>query len=121
MKPEIQALMRKAGLVGGEESEEGSSPLSQKLKALGYGVEETLESMVSVAQGSGNETLRYKAITDIAKMHGVLKEQVQTQMPSFTIVLNDPFATAQEAGPTVNPIFLPRQLKNKETESEPAN
>lgn len=109
MRPEIQAVLRQAGLKKDNGSEENeSSTLSEKLSQAGMSLNESLEQLVHVVQNSANESLRLSALDRVLKIHGALKETAP-QAPSFTIVI-------QESGGVdnkiqgVNPILLPRQL-----------
>ena len=116
MKPEIQAILRKAGLAGPIENAAGPEGESQPrgrvteiLDRAGLSLDETIELLAQQVMGGTNEALRHKSLETVLKMHGVLKDTaVAAQMPSFTIVIQD----AGHEAPLVNPILLPRQLHN---------
>lgn len=113
MMPEVQAILRKVGIdkTAAPAAEAGS--LAEKLIAAGLDLDTVLENLATVANGSGNEALRLSATRDALKMHGALKESAaSTQMPSFTIIINDKQAEAVQVQGE-NPIFLPRQLLAK--------
>src|SRR5947207_13721891 len=120
MKPEIQRILRKAGL---EKSGEDAAPVGQLLEDAGLGLSETIQNLAEIANSSGNEALRMKANETALKMHGALKEQPSAVFPSFTLVISDPFAQGRvvaEVAGGENPIFLPRQLLSQlEKEKNP--
>lgn len=111
MKPEIQKVLRAAGLA--KEASNPDTPLSEKLDAAGLSVDELLEELAHLAKNSGNEALRLKAVETSLKAHGALKDSAP-QVPSFTIVIQDSGgqlpSQSPETNSTVNPILLPRQL-----------
>lgn len=120
MKPEVQAILRKSGVIkephpclGDPES------IQEKLTAAGLGLDDILENLAGIANSSGNEALRLSATRDALKMHGVLKEnQPAAAMPSFTIIINDKEGAAVSQIQGENPIFLPRQLLKQLSVSE---
>lgn len=114
IRPEIQQVLRSAGLLPSEEksSRGNSSTLVEKLDAAGIGLDETLEQLAFVAKESGNESLRVRCLETILKAHGALKESAPA-IPSFTIVINgSPSSSVESANipQGINPILLPRQL-----------
>jgi hypothetical protein len=112
IRPEIQQVLRSAGLLSEEKPKGISSSLTEKLDAAGIGLDETLEQLAFVAKESGNESLRVRCLETILKAHGALKESAPA-IPSFTIVINgSPSSSVESTGlPNgVNPILLPRQL-----------
>lgn len=124
IRPEIQNILRAAGLAP-EATQSDTRPLSEKLDAAGLSLSETLEELASLARNSNNESLRAKVLTDIARMHGALKDTAPAP-PSFTIVIQENsslqspessvYPTSQQAAgvpSNVNPILLPRQLLNQ--------
>lgn len=122
IRPEIQQVLREAGLAPSRktenrEAEPGS--VSAKLEAAGLGLDETLERYADLACNTSNEVLRKNALDTILKMHGALKEAAAAP-PSFTIVIQ---SSGEASAPLVagtNPILLPRQLLKelKTTEAE---
>jgi hypothetical protein len=115
IRPEIQNMLRKAGL-GPEVKTPGSEgSLSEKLDAAGLSLEETLEHLAFIAKESGNETLRFNCLKAVAQMHGALKETAPAP-PSFTIVIQGdqlshlPSSVPDGIPQGINPILLPRQL-----------
>ena len=128
MRPEVQAVLRKCGLDKGPAAVGEDSTLSEQLSAAGLDLSTVLENLASVANNSGNEALRLSATRDALKMHGALREQpaAASQMPSFTIIINDKGGAAAELVQGENPIFLPRQLLSQldpaaKRQSETAN
>lgn len=113
ISPEIQAVLREAGLLesAGDKNKKDSRPLSEKLDAAGLGLDETLEELAIVVKGTGNESLRVRCLETVLKAHGALKE-TPTASPSFTIVINGapPLNPNLQIPTGVNPILLPRQL-----------
>ena len=106
MKPEIQEVLRAAGLA--KDQPKTDAPLTEKLNAAGLGLSETLDEIASIVKGSGNEALRFRALETVLKAHGALKESIPPP-PSFTIVIQDTLPNPSQT-PSVNPILLPRQL-----------
>jgi hypothetical protein len=110
IRPEIQQVLRSAGLLGEEKTSSSKGTLAEKLEAAGIGLDETLEQLAFVAKESGNESLRVRCLETILKAHGALKETTAAP-PSFTIVINGSTPTESPNIPQgVNPILLPRQL-----------
>lgn len=118
MRPEIQAVLRSSGLDAVGKAAAEKAPLSDLLESVGLGLEKTLENLAETANSSANESLRIRANETALKMHGALKETVQTQMPSFTIVINDSYGPPagqiiSQSSTDINPILMPRQLHAK--------
>ncbi len=117
MRPEVQEVLRAAGLApGATKSDERT--LSDKLDAAGLSLEETLEQIAQIINSTGNDALRMRAAETVLKAHGALKETAPAP-PSFTIVIQESLGNGQIAKPLagatnlpegVNPICLPRQL-----------
>jgi len=118
INPEIQELLRQAGLQEpGKVSKDGRT-VGEKLDAAGLSLDETLEELHFVVKNSGNEALRVRCLETIMKAHGALKESAPAP-PSFTIIIQENSAiqnptstpaTNQQTLKGVNPILLPRQL-----------
>ena len=111
MKPEVQQILREAGL-SKESSRTSESPISDQLDAAGLSKENVLEELEQIARHSSNEALRLRALETALKAHGALKESAP-QTPSFTIVIqNGPSSDSSTSSlpSSVNPILLPRQL-----------
>ncbi len=109
MRPEIQDVLRKAGLAP-EKKVASDSPLDQQLEEAGLGLSEVLERYSYIIENTANETLKKSALDTVLKMHGALKETAPAP-PSFTIVITGGSDAKTVDG--VNPILLPRQLLNK--------
>jgi hypothetical protein len=115
IKPEIQDVLRSAGLLGPQKPRSSETSLNEKLDAAGLSLEDTLEQLAFVAKESGNEALRVRCLETVLKAHGALKESAPA-VPSFTIIINSNSTSdskeTQLAGVPegVNPILLPRQL-----------
>ena len=60
MRPEIQQILRTAGLVKESESKPNQS-LSDRLNAAGLSLDELLEELSLVAKTSGNDGLKLRA------------------------------------------------------------
>jgi hypothetical protein len=123
MKPEIQQLLRNAGVIP-ESRTLGSNEnsLTDKLDAAGLSLEETLDELANLAKRSGNEGIRLRALESSLKAHGALKETTPP-IPSFTIIIQpSSSSTPQQQSsfipPGVNPILLPRQLLTQLVELE---
>jgi len=119
MRPEVQKVLRSAGLIA-EKQAESDSPISEKLDAAGLSLENTFEGLSQIALSSGNEALRLRALETSLKAHGALKE-IAPPIPSFTIIIQ-PSATGSSSSVAgipvgVNPILLPRQLLKSLAES----
>jgi hypothetical protein len=119
MRPEIQAVLRQAGLKKDRvnENPDGEGTLSDRLSQAGMSLDEGLEQLVHVAQNSANESLRLSALDRVLKIHGALKETAP-QAPSFTIVIQEGGGAIDNKIQGVNPILLPRQLLKQLDEQE---
>lgn len=114
MSPGIQAALRKAGVEKSPATVEETS-ITDRLENAGLSLENTLGNLATIANGTGNEGLRLRANETALKLHGALKEATVSQIPSFTLVINDPGSAGQGG---INPIFLPRQLLNQMKDRE---
>ncbi len=117
MRPEVQEVLRAAGLAPGATSKD-TRPLTEKLDAAGLSLDETLEELAIILKSTGNDSLRLRAAETVLKAHGALKES-QPAAPSFTIVIQESLGNGALVQPLpgvenipngVNPILLPRQL-----------
>ena len=106
IKPEIQNLLRKAGLA--PEQSKIDQTLVEKLDCAGLDLDSVLEELNTLAKSSGNEALRLRALETALKAHGALKDSAPA-IPSFTIIIQDGASKSSEST-QVNPILLPRQL-----------
>jgi hypothetical protein len=109
IRPEIQQVLRNAGLLGEEKSKSGGRSLTDRLDDAGLGLDDTLEQLAFVAKESGNEALRVRCLETILKAHGALKESAPAA-PSFTLVINGSPSDSANIPQGINPILLPRQL-----------
>ena len=107
IKPEIQNLLRKAGLA--PEQSKIDQTLVEKLDCAGLDLDSVLEELNILAKSSGNEALRLRALETALKAHGALKDSAPA-IPSFTIIIQDGASAHETTNPQVNPILLPRQL-----------
>lgn len=111
MRPEVQEMMRNAGLVDGQKiSAPAEDTIAAKLERAGLGLEEVLLNLAQTANNSANEGLKVRANETALKLHGALKETAAPSVPAFTIIINDSASKPVEIHEGVNPIFLPRQL-----------
>ncbi len=66
IRPEVQQILREAGLLPEEKSKKSSDkPLSERLDAAGLSLDETLEELAIVAKTSGNEALRIRCLETV--------------------------------------------------------
>lgn len=131
IKPEIQKVLRDAGLLKKSSTEESAPELTlqDRFEAAGFGVQDTIEELVGIAKNSGNEGIRLRAIEASLKVQGMLKEKDVQALPSFTIVIQPPATGSSESllnlhpglPQGVNPILLPRQLLNQYESSKKEN
>lgn len=118
MKPEIQKVLRAAGLAPSQDNK--GDTVSEKLANNGMSLDESVEELVKIIMSGGNENIRFNALRDALKMHGALKESAP-QAPSFTIVIQEG-SNDNRSVQGVNPILLPRQLlKTLQNEDEGLN
>lgn len=118
MKPEVQKVLRAAGLAPEATKADGRT-VSEQLDAVGLSMAETLEELAIVAKSSGNDALRLRALETALKAHGALKESAPSA-PSFTIVIQEAVGNNSTSPSSselnlnlpnnINPILLPRQL-----------
>jgi len=111
MKPEIQEVLRKAGLSKDSKSE---NTLSQQLDSAGLSLDVAFETLYDLTR-SNSENTRARAAETVLKLHGVMKETTQAA-PTFTIVIQEsPQNPASTPLPSfvpqgINPVLLPRPL-----------
>lgn len=104
MRPEIQAVLRASGLDKSQTPPEGSeNAFSEKLNRAGLSQDQIAEGLSELARGSGNDSLRLRALETAMRAQGVLKETAQVQIPSFTIIIQ------QSSTDKSNDILFPRQ------------
>lgn len=99
VRPEIQKVLREIGL----EKAETPGSASERLSAAGLSLDRVAENLQDLAS-SGNEAVRLKATEMALKVHGALKEQPTSSIPTFNIIIT---GSSQES--SVNPIVFPRQ------------
>lgn len=99
IRPEVQKVLRAVGL----EKEPASGSASEKLSNAGLDENRIAEELTAIATASGNEALRLKALETALRVHGSLREQTTTQLPSFNIIIQG------STEGSVNPILIPRQ------------
>ncbi len=111
MSPEVQKLMRAAGLTDRDKNESTSEDsIGSKLERAGLGLDDVLLNLAQTANNSANEGLKVRANETALKLHGALKETAAAPASNFTIIINDPTYSPAKSLEGVNPIFLPRQL-----------
>jgi hypothetical protein len=110
IKPEIQKILRAAGL----EKEPGneSESLIDKLSNAGLSGDALAEEITNIALHSNNDHLRLRALETVLKVRGALKDQPPS-LPSFTVVIQNSNKDLSETE-GVNPILFPRQSLNPE-------
>jgi len=113
IKPEVQQILAKAGLIKEPASERDNKSVEENLNLHGLDNDALAEALTRIALTSDNDTLRLRALETALKVKGALKEQPQT-MPQVTIVIQGS-DTDLSRTLGVNPIIFPRQsLKGKE-------
>ena len=118
IKPEVQKMLREAGL--DKSNEQGS--VDENLNAAGLSNEALAEELTHLALNSNNEALRLRALETALKVRGALKDQPAI-LPSFTVIIQNSTPDLSKTG-GVNPILLPRQslgLKDFEKTSPKEN
>lgn len=115
MKPEVQRVLRAAGLKPENKEPKEDVTLEGQLGEF-LSVEETLENLASMAKNSASDAIRLRALETALKLYGALKESTP-QLPHFTIIINDGSVSEKsqvqvlaKTGNGVNPIFVPRQI-----------
>lgn len=106
IKPEVQKILREAGL----EKEPRTKPngtVDENLSLAGLSNESIAEELTHLALNSSNESLRLRALETALKVRGALKETPPV-LPSFTIVIQNSSPDLAKTG-GVNPILIPRQ------------
>lgn len=109
IRPEIQEVLRSAGLAPEKKSSSSESSVSEQMNEAGLSIPEILQQLSSIAKDSKNEALQARVLETALKVHGVMKETAPP-VPSFTIIINEPAGASADQPRGVNPILLPRQL-----------
>jgi hypothetical protein len=104
LKPDIQKALQAAGIAKNDEEN-----LNNLLRSSNLDKEQLLDGLSEIVQSAESEAIKLRAIELSFKLHGVLREQAPTPA-NITIVINDP-----DNKSTVNPVVLPRQLKENES------
>lgn len=107
IKPEVQKVLRSAGLLPEEKSEAGGT-MNEGLESAGLTTEAIADELTALALRSSNEALRLRALETALKVKGALKDTPVT-VPSFTVVIqtNEDHDLGQTHG--VSPNLFPRQ------------
>ena len=84
IKPEVQQVLRKAGLLEDEKVDNGS--FVDGLTSAGLTNEAIADELVSLALHSNNEALKLRALEIVMKARGALKD-TPVQVPSFTVII----------------------------------
>jgi len=118
IKPEVQNLLRKAGIGASSENESASS----KLDRAGLSTEDIAEELSEIAKRGETEAIRLRALETGLKVHGALKEKAGSEtLPNISITIQNAGASERMV-PSVNPIILPRQsLQKLQEESGESN
>jgi hypothetical protein len=122
IKPEIQRVLRQAGLSDRPSPEESSdTSFSSKLDRAGLSTDEIAEELTVLAKSSGNESLRLRALESAMKAHGILKDIPQGAAPSFTVVIQSAPGAPTEGQDALNRILFPRvSLSSTPREVQPS-
>ena len=115
IKPEVQKVLRAAGLLKESVPVGDETTVVDKLNGAGLSIDEVLEELANLALRSGNEGIRHRALQDTLKLHGALKESTPAA-PSFTIIIQPSGFSESPVIKDVNPILLPRQLLSQLSE-----
>ena len=110
IRPEIQAVLRKAGLSKELSGTAEPGGIVERLEAAGLSLDEVLEELATLVKNSGNEAIRLNAAKIALQAHGTLKESSSVVNPSFTVIIENAPAGNAKFTQGVNPIVLPRQL-----------
>lgn len=105
IKPEIQQVLRTAGLL--EPSAQEGLTIEESLNQAGLDTSSIAEELSSLALHSNNESLRLRALETALKVKGALKD-TPPAIPSFTIVIQN---SSSDLSSTkgASPIVFPRQ------------
>jgi len=114
IRPEVQKVLRSAGLVGQDKelgSPDGESTMSDQLTQAGLTDLSIADELKNLALHSNNEGMRLRALETALKVKGALKDQ-PISLPTFNIIIQ---SSDIDLAPTkgVNPILFPRQSLNK--------
>lgn len=114
IKPEVQKILRAAGLERPEKADD--LYVHQHLNNTGLSNERIAEELTSLAINSGSDHLRLRAIETALKVKGALRD-VTPVAPNFTIIIQN---SGQDFNRTngINPIIFPRQSLNFVSPSE---
>jgi hypothetical protein len=104
LNPEIQKILKQAGL-GSEEKDE---TLQSKLNRHNLSLDDALEKLADLANNGETDQIKMRAVETTLKINGVLKE-TGISPPSITINIID---NDRPAGP--NPILIPREFRKCE-------
>lgn len=105
IKPEIQKVLRTAGLLNEQSSEDLS--VEESLTQAGLDTASIASELSDLALRSNNEALRLRAIETALKIKGALKEQTPV-IPSFTIIIQGSTTDLSKTN-GINPVLFPRQ------------
>jgi len=106
IKPEVQQVLRKAGLLD-EDKSGAEGTFTDGLNSAGLTNEAIAEELVGLALRSSNEALRLRALEIVMKARGTLKE-APVQVPNFTVIIQ---SDGQDLTKTrgIAPHLFPRQ------------
>lgn len=100
LKPEIARTLREAGI--GEPAEDD---IKELFKNHRLSVDDSIGILADIAQNSGNDGLKLRAVDLALKAQQVMRDQ--GAMPTqVTFIINDP----SSKGMTINPILIPRGM-----------
>jgi hypothetical protein len=121
IRPEVQRVLRSAGLVESPSSGEtgsGETTMSDQFNQAGLSDSNIAEEIKNLALHSNNEGMRMRALETALKVKGALKDQ-PISLPVFNIIIQNSDIDLQ---PTrgANPILFPRQSLNKLSSLETA-
>jgi hypothetical protein len=120
IKPEVQKVLKQAGLIKTSSSQSIDRTVSETLTDSGLSDDNLAEELTYLALHSQNEGLRLRAIETALKVKGALKEVSPASIPSFTIVIQN---SSKDLSKTegLSPTVFPRQSFSKTTKEEEPN
>lgn len=117
MKPEIQKVLRAAGLIKSEAPPETN--FSGHLDLAGLNEEAIAQQLANLAMGAESDQTRLRAIENAMKAKSLLKEDRAASIPSFSIVIqNSGGPGIPLSSPTQNILFPRPALSSNTTLNE---
>jgi hypothetical protein len=122
IKPEVQKVLRTAGLLPEERAE--NATIHESLDNVGLTTESIADELAGLALRSNNEALRLRALETVLKVKGALKD-TPAVIPSFTVVIQSSDDQNLKLTQGTAPHLFPRQslelLAHEEKDPEKVN